>query len=391
MCPETSRESIRVVLAGGATGGHLMPGAAAATALRQMLPRARCLFLMTDRDVEQHCAAAVSEFERQQVPPTPWAGLRQKALFGVRCAEAAGRVMSVFGSFRPHVVVGLGSHNSFVPVTLANALGLRTALFAADAVPGRLVRLLAPLADRVFLQWRAAEHRLVTRNARVTGIPVRAALFGVERAAARRRLGLREDLCTLLAVGGSQGALPINRTLDGALRRLDGGLQVLHLTGVEHLPAALESPVNQADWYRPIGFLPRIGDAYAAADFVLGRAGASTLAELTALGLPSILVPYPHHPDRHQYANAGLLRRAGAAIVLEQAGMTERRLLSVIGRLAEDTDLRARMARNARRLGRPMAARAVAGELAALAGFTPAAQSPSVMTSGVKNLHSKAA
>jgi UDP-N-acetylglucosamine--N-acetylmuramyl-(pentapeptide) pyrophosphoryl-undecaprenol N-acetylglucosamine transferase len=267
----------------------------------------------------------------------------------------------------------------------------RTALFAADTVPGRLVRLLAPLADRVFLQWHAAARRLVVRHPRVTGIPVRAELFDADRPTARRRLGLREDVCTLLALGGSQGALALNRTLEGALRRLEGDLQVVHLTGVDHLPDALASPLNEARWYRPIGFLPRMGDAYAAADFVLSRAGASTLAELTALGLPSILVPYPHHADRHQYVNANLLRRAGAALVLKQAQMDDRRLLGVIRRLADDADLRARMGRNARRLGRPLAARAVACELAALAGFEISPQYQSVTTPGVQTEHSQAA
>jgi len=368
-----------------------MPGAAAATALLELVPDARCLFLMTDRDVEQHCAAAVEPFEVQRVPATPWAGLRQKALFGPRCARAAAHVLSVFRAFRPHAVIGLGSYNSFVPVIVARASGLPTALFAADTVPGRVVRLLAPLVDRVFLQWHAAARRLVTRNARVTGIPVREHLFGTDRLTARRRLGLREDVCTLLALGGSQGALSVNRALQGALLRLEGGLQTLHLTGVDHLPEALESPLNETGWYHPIGFLPRMGDAYAAADFVLGRAGASALAELTALGLPSILVPYPHHADRHQYANAELLRRAGAAVIIEQTRMTDRRLLGVIRRLADDAALRARMGRSARRLGRPLAARAVARELAALAGFQGASQHCSVTTSAVQTEHSKAA
>lgn len=391
MPPDASQRSLRVVFAGGTSGGHLMPGAAAAGALREMTPDVRCLFLLTGRDVEQHCATAVKQFERATVPATPWAGLRQKALFGPRCARAAARILSVFRSFRPHVVVGLGSYNSFVPVVLANALGLRTALFAADTVPGRLVRLLAPLVDRVFLQWHTAARRLVTRHPRVTGIPVRQHLFGADRRTARRRLGLREDVCTMLALGGSQGALAVNRALEGALQRLDGGLQVVHLTGVAHLPDALASPLNEAPWYRPIGFLPRMGDAYAAADFVLSRAGASTLAELTALGLPSILVPYPHHADRHQYINADLLRRAGAALVLNQGEMEERRLLGVIRRLVRDADLRVRMGRNARRLGRPLADRAVARELAALAGFEVAPQRPSVMTSGIQTEHSQAA
>ncbi len=110
-------------------------------------------------------------------------------------------------------------------------------------------------------------------------------------------------------------------------------------------------------------------DGYAAADLVLSRAGASTLAELTALGLPAILVPHPHSPDRHQQANAAVLGRAGAAIVKRQPELTPRRLAHLVERLAADPDRLERMARRARRLGRPDAARRVAHELARMAGF----------------------
>ena len=175
----------------------------------------------------------------------------------------------------------------------------------------------------------------------------------------------------MLALGGSQGALVLNQALYGALRiiRAKGAdLQVIHLTGVDHLPAALEEQANSSSSYRPIGFLERMEDAYAAADFVLARAGASTLAELTALGLPSILVPYPY-AGSHQQANAAVLTQAGAAVSVNQTELTGGRLAALIQEFALDPQRRRLMAEGARRLGRPQAALTVAAELAELGGF----------------------
>jgi len=229
----------------------------------------------------------------------------------------------------------------------------------------------------VAVQWEETASRLRTRRVVATGNPVRARLFQTDREAARRRLGLLPDRLTLLALGGSQGALALNEALPGALRLLSSRgrlMQVLHLTGVDHLHRALQARRSPRVHYRAIGFLDRIEEAYAAADLVLARAGGSTLAYVTAAGLPSILVPYPHHADGHQTANAKVLARAGAAILLPQKDMNPRRLADLIGRLLHRPALRQQMARRARALGRPQAAVAVAARVAELAGFAPPAR-----------------
>jgi UDP-N-acetylglucosamine--N-acetylmuramyl-(pentapeptide) pyrophosphoryl-undecaprenol N-acetylglucosamine transferase len=138
---------------------------------------------------------------------------------------------------------------------------------------------------------------------------------------------------------------------------------------VDHLHTALDEGLSMLGPYRAIGFLERMQDAYAAADFALSRAGGSTLAELTALGLPSILVPYPYAAHGHQGVNAGLLAQAGAAIAIDQQDLTAERLAESIRALATDDGLRGRMAECARQQGRPDAALRVAQELAVLAGF----------------------
>jgi UDP-N-acetylglucosamine--N-acetylmuramyl-(pentapeptide) pyrophosphoryl-undecaprenol N-acetylglucosamine transferase len=366
------RGCLRVVFAGGGTGGHLIPGAAIAEALRVLEPSCRCCFLVTGRSAERHCSGALAGFETMPVPALPLTRAMDKLRSPIRAARTAARVLGILRSFRPQAVVGLGGCNSVVPVLMARALGIRTLLIEGNAIPGRAVRLLAPLADCLVVQWPPAA-TVHARKVLAAGNPVRMRLFETSRETARRRLGLAPDQCTLLALGGSQGALALNQMLLGALRLLQERpvtLQVIHLTGVDHLHQALEAQQHLAMPYRPIGFLDRVEEAYVAADLVVSRAGCSTLAYLTALGLPAVLIPLPHAADGHQEANARVLAQAGAALVVSQSALNEARLAGLIERLVRDGGLRARIARQARALGRPQAAMHVAAELAALAGFS---------------------
>jgi UDP-N-acetylglucosamine--N-acetylmuramyl-(pentapeptide) pyrophosphoryl-undecaprenol N-acetylglucosamine transferase len=315
--------------------------------------------------------------------------------FTIRSVLTAGRVLHIVRRFRPHVVVGLGGHNCVVPALMGRLLGICTVLFESNAIPGRAVRLLAPLADCVALQWAQAATGLRAQRVLLAGNPVRARLFGVPQEAARRRLGLAPGKQTLLVMGGSQGALALNQVLYATLESVRArgvDLQVVHLTGVAHLPAALEwREARGFPSYRAIGFTDRMEDAYGAADFVVARAGGSTLAELTALGLPAILVPYPHHADGHQRANAAVLAEAGAALTIQQSELNERRLAAAVAALAVDERLRRRMAECARRMGRPEAALAVASELAAMAGFASQLERPTRDQDAVPDRFSQAA
>jgi UDP-N-acetylglucosamine--N-acetylmuramyl-(pentapeptide) pyrophosphoryl-undecaprenol N-acetylglucosamine transferase len=364
---------VRVLFAGGGSGGHLMPAAATAEALEELVPGARACFLLTDGATDRQCVPALAGFESAQMPAVRWRDATEKVRFPARLLKAAGQAARTIRSVRPHVVMGLGGRNCALPLLIGRAAGSRTALLEANAVPGRCVLMLAPLCDLLAVQWRRAAAAARARRVLTAGLPVRARLFGMERSEAARRLGLSPRRCTLLAMGGSQGALALNNALQQVLPevfRRAPHLQVLHLTGVDHLHAALRwrnsLPVSG---YRPIGFLDRMEEAYAAADFVLSRSGGSTLAELTALGLPSVLVPYPHHADQHQHANAAVLSEAGAAIMIRQSELEGPRLAGALVALANDEARRRHMAEASRRLGRPRAAFEVAAALATLAGF----------------------
>ncbi|MFW5923433.1 MAG: UDP-N-acetylglucosamine--N-acetylmuramyl-(pentapeptide) pyrophosphoryl-undecaprenol N-acetylglucosamine transferase [Planctomycetota bacterium] len=367
-------ESPHILFAGGGTAGHLMPGAAVARALQRTDSGAECLFLTTGRDAERICAEELEGFRSVPVPAARWKGVVQKLRFCLTAPAAAGRTFDIVRDFGPDMVVGLGGYSCICPTLTARGMGCRTMVFESNAIPGRVTRLLAPLVDAVQLQWAEAARHMRACRCLVTGNPVRERVLDADRAAALREFGLDTDRLTVLVMGGSQGALPLNRMLRRALTVLrerppaeKSNLQILHITGPNHLEEARKIRVPSALIYRPLALTPAMGRVYAASDVAFCRAGGSSLAELTAVGLPSLLVPLPHARDDHQKANAAVLEREGAAKCLSQDELTPGRLARLIVELGDRPGWLRQMGEEAHRIGRPDAARKVARHILAMA------------------------
>lgn len=369
------KSDLRIIFAGGGTGGHLMPAAAVADVLTDMDERTQNLFLSTERGGERHCRRVLSDHEVVEIPAARWDGITQKFHFSRAALAAALRCVNIYNSFRPDVVVGLGGYSCVVPVLVARTLGRPTMLFESNSIPGRAIKLLAPLSSCVQLQWKETEQHLNARRTVVTGNPIRPELLTADRAQAQRRFLLDPHRRTLVVMGGSQGAQSLNRSLVGALQLVEERsprslrkLQIIHLTGPDHLAECRSQNWPPAAIYRPVGFTGNMGAVYATADAVLCRAGGSTLAELTALGLPSLLVPYPHATHDHQTANARCLERRDAAQIISDSDLTPRYLAQFIERFLERRKWLHDMAQRAYEAGRPRAARAVATAIRDLAG-----------------------
>jgi UDP-N-acetylglucosamine--N-acetylmuramyl-(pentapeptide) pyrophosphoryl-undecaprenol N-acetylglucosamine transferase len=352
---------MKVVIAGGGTGGHVYPGLAVAEALAALAPGVEIVF------------AGGQGLERQAVPRAGWAFRRIVSRPWVRSglrripgavAMAVGVVQSVIWltRFRPRVVVVTGGYAA-VPVGLAAALlGIPLVVQEQNILPGAANRMLARWARAVSVPHERAAARLGPR-AVVTGVPVRAAALDGDRERGRRRFGLQEDRMTVLVLGGSQGARSLNAAAVGMVRDLASRpVQVLHQTGAAHYPWVRRQRETEGGSppYTCVPYIEPVADAYACADLVVCRAGASTLAEVTAHGLPAIAVPYPYAAGGHQEANARILEEAGAAVVIPDADLTSRRLGEAVGDLCDRPEVRQAMARASRSLGRPDAARAVA-------------------------------
>ncbi|MCB9906575.1 MAG: UDP-N-acetylglucosamine--N-acetylmuramyl-(pentapeptide) pyrophosphoryl-undecaprenol N-acetylglucosamine transferase [Planctomycetes bacterium] len=323
------RSSLRLALAGGGTGGHLVPGLHLLRwALGQGWAPSEVLWFTSGRPVETRVLGSIHEHlpgVDVRLVPLPLEGAQGGApsTLGLlsRSPQAmllARRALREFGS---DVLLGLGGFTALPCVLAAKSLGVPVALYEVNAVPGRATRRLAPLASRVLHAWDGSvpkaggsKHRVIRP---VVGPEFVRADDPEQRARARRALGWDPERPLLTVLGGSQGAGALNRFVaQHAARWTAAGWQVLHQTGPGRLP---EAAPGQAG-YHATEYLDPMAPVLAASELVLGRGGASTLAELAAVGVPAWIVPYPHHNDRHQWHNAELLG-AGVRLVDEE-GLT---------------------------------------------------------------------
>ena len=357
------------VFAGGGTGGHLFPGLAVADALQQRDPEARITFLTTTRPLDRQLLKPTA-YEQVEQPVQPLA-LHPLKLPGFWWAwhQSVRRARTLLMQHSTRAVLGLGGYAAGPAVVAARALGIGTAILNPDAIPGRANRHLATRADLVVMQWDVSRtHFPRGTDCRTLGCPIRAAFKQPDASAGRRQFDLDPARPVLLVTGASQGAHTVNETLMRVwptFHAAHSDWQLLHLTGPAD-EAAVRATYAAADApAQVVSFTHDMPVALAAADLVISRAGASTLAELTVLGKPSILLPYPYHRDRHQHANARVLVDAGAAIMVEDqrsATLNEPALVAALETASEPVQ-RERMARAASDLARPGAADAVAGWL----------------------------
>ena len=360
---------LRVVVAGGGTGGHLYPGIAVARELVRREPEAQISFAGTKRGIESRV------IPREGFPldvlrsvgirgASPVAYAKGVALIPLSLADA----WRILSRRTPDVVVGVGGYSSG-PVVLAAVLRrIPTLLLEQNAVPGLTNRSLARLVDAAAVTFEETV-TYFGRRGFVTGNPVRAEFLESSDDAAGT--SAHRGATRVLIFGGSQGAHAINMAMVEAAPKLaarHGGLAITHQTGERDLEHVRDSYRRSGLQARVEPFLFTMDREIKIADFVVSRAGATTLAELTAAGKPAVLIPLPTAADDHQRKNAEVLARAGAAEVLEQRMLTGDRLAERILALASDVGRRQAMGRAARTLAKPHAARDIADRVLVLAG-----------------------
>lgn len=324
-----------VVFAGGGTGGHLYPAIAIADALRER--RAKIAFIGTADRLEATIVPNAG-YSLHAIASRSLSRALSFDFLRTIAANVKGTLQSLrlLAAQRPDLVIATGGYVCF-PVALAarirRLLRLSRAplvLLEPNAAPGLTNRLLAPIVDEVWVPPYAAPQ--ASAKYRATGIPVRATLRALPRRDdAIARLGLDPSLRTLVAMGGSQGARSINDASVALVREhgLPRGWQLFALTGTSDFERVRTELPNA----RP--YLDDMADAYAVADLVLARAGASTLGELAALGKPAILVPYPYAAEGHQDANAARFVAANAAVALSDAELQSGALPSLLAQTVE--------------------------------------------------------
>jgi UDP-N-acetylglucosamine--N-acetylmuramyl-(pentapeptide) pyrophosphoryl-undecaprenol N-acetylglucosamine transferase len=360
-----SRPNGRVfaVIAGGGSGGHVLPGLAIAEAL---------VALGHDRDDVVFMGSARG-METSLIPPTGFALVAfplvsfprklslQHPKAALKLVAALAGAVRQFGRSKPKVVVSVGGYASMPGVVAAIVRRVPIVVVSYDAYAGMASRLAARFAKACAVGF---EH-INLPNKVLTGAPMRKEILAVDvdrdRVAARAALDIPADRFVLLVVGGSQGSGAINGVVDEfcAANAARTDLAVRHVLGARFLGDRTSRCVTDALWYQALGFEDRMPLAYAAADVVLARSGATTVAELAVLGVPSILVPWPASAEDHQTANARSLSEPGGAVLITESAFTADRLSAELMRLT-DPITRAAMATAARALGRRDAADRIA-------------------------------
>ena len=359
--------SLCVLIAGGGTGGHLYPGIAVARELMARVPDARVVFVGTAAGIE----ARVVPQEGFALETIRSAGIKGKSLPALARGLAllplsALDAVQVISRHRPSVVIGVGGYSSGPVVALAALRGIPTLLMEQNAMPGFTNRSLARLVRAAAVTYPDSVAHFGGR-AFVAGNPVRPEFF---HGGAHDDHGSPPGAARVLVFGGSQGAHAINVAMVAAAPQLvadQPGVAVTHQTGERDLESVRQG-------YRAAGlparvepFLFAMDREMTGADLVVSRAGATTLAELTAAGRPSILVPLPTATDDHQRKNAMALASRGAAVVIDQADLTGPRLAGEILALAADAERRRRMREAARSMARPNAAKLIVDKVLELA------------------------
>jgi UDP-N-acetylglucosamine--N-acetylmuramyl-(pentapeptide) pyrophosphoryl-undecaprenol N-acetylglucosamine transferase len=367
-----------VVITGGGTGGHTSAGLAVAAGLVTRL----------HDGVELHWIGSRSGLEAERVPA---AGIRyypiatgklRRSVAARNVTDLAFRVPAgiieawrLLGRLRPDVLVATGGFVSVPPAVAAALRRCPLLVHEQVVVPGLANRLVARVADRVAVSFAAAAAAFPARKVVVTGNPVRPEILAGDPARAFQRLGLDAGVPLIYVTGGAQGSHRINRAVGAVLRPLLDGAQVVHQAG--------DNEFNDLGWlthqaedltarhrarYRVVPFITDgLGDLYAAATLAIGRAGAGTITELCAVGLPAILIPLPEARGDEQTANARLLADAGAAVLLPERELSPERLAELAGALLGDRSRLAAMAEHARRLAVPDAAKRLVDLILALA------------------------
>lgn len=363
---------MRLLICGGGTGGHLFPGIAVADSVLAGEDGSAVYFVCTDRPTDRRVLAARSF----QATPLSCGGIKGKSPFALmrsllQLPWALLRALVMVLRFRPDLVLGVGGYVTGPVLLAARMMGVKTCIHEQNSVPGLANRMSGRFVHRIFISFPATSSFFPPGRCLVTGNPVREEIL---RLGASQNEIKEENGFTLLVLGGSLGARVLNSLVVEALSSLSSqlpvGFKVIHQTGT------LDEDEVRGNYQR-LGFEAEVADffddmadVYQRADLVVSRAGAGSLAELTIVGKPMVLVPYPHAADDHQAINADCLVKGGAAVKLTQQGLTAEKLADVLAPLVFSREKRLEMAKASRALGEPQAVRMIVDECRRLTGKT---------------------
>ncbi len=357
--PQSDSSALNILIACGGTGGHLFPGIAVAEALLAKGHKAKLLISQKQVDADASAKYGHLEFESLPAVAKPPTLSPRMVPFLWKTWKSIKRCKAILRESKTDAVIGMGGFTSLPPVFAGHRLGLKTFVHDSNARPGRANVLTSRWCSKVFLGFEAATRFFTKSPTEITGTPVRPEMLNLpSREDSAKHFGLDPAKPIVLVTGGSQGAKRLNDICAEAATRLPDGAQMLHVAGnldFERIAAAAEGRSH----HQVLGFCDRMPEAYGCADLIVTRSGASSLTEISAAGLPSVLVPYPHAADDHQARNAEVFADAGAARMASEDQLTGATMADLIASILEDSAERESMVKAARSLAIPNAAERV--------------------------------
>jgi UDP-N-acetylglucosamine--N-acetylmuramyl-(pentapeptide) pyrophosphoryl-undecaprenol N-acetylglucosamine transferase len=342
--------SKRILIAGGGTGGHIFPAIAIAQEMKKQLPDASFLFVGAKGKMEmEKIPQAGFEIEGLDIAGFNRSSLIKNVALPYKLIKSFMQVRRIIKNFKPDVVIGVGGYSTYPVLRWAQMKGIPTFIHEANAFAGKSNRLLAHKAIKVFTGTDGMEAFFPKEKIVVTGNPVRKSIVEVQQGSLET-FGLKRGKCTLLVIGGSLGALSVNHGIAAGLDRLlEQDIRIIWQTGKPYVAAAKKMVEGKAGvWVND--FITDMGAAYSAADMIVSRAGAMSVAEISLVAKSAIFVPYPFAAEDHQTSNAmNLVRKEAALIVKDQD--VKNKLTDVIIDLANDEEKRKKMEASLSSLG----------------------------------------
>jgi UDP-N-acetylglucosamine--N-acetylmuramyl-(pentapeptide) pyrophosphoryl-undecaprenol N-acetylglucosamine transferase len=354
---------MKVIIAGGGTGGHIFPAISVAEEILKRSGTNEVLFVGTKRGLENELLSKRGyRVEHISARGIKGKGVKESIAAVLSALKGVSDSMSIIKKFRPDVVLGVGGYVSGPMVLAASLRGVPTAICEQNGYPGLANRILGKFVKKVFATFEDSVRFFPRGKVVITGNPVRQDILR------GRKIIKDAETVTVLVFGGSQGAHKLNVSVPEAISRLGRpGIKVIHQTGDKDFEAVKNAYASHNIDARVLPFIDDMAGAYGEADFVIGRSGAGTVAELTALGKPSLLIPYPYATNNHQLANARVLERAGAAVIVEDRDALPENIAAALTNLLRRDKLN-EMASHALELGKPDAAARIVNEISRLAG-----------------------
>ena len=356
---------MRVIMAGGGTGGHLFPGLSLAKAMEKIDPDADVSFIGTSHGLDMEIVPRAGYFidilSAGRGSPLSLSHLSNMPRFILSIWQS----IKLFKRYKPDVMVALGGFAAATPGIAAKLLGIPVVVLEQNSVPGRVNRLLSRWAKGIYLQFRCARERFINTKAKFydLGSPMREQMCGLVQEKP-------VDGEALLIIGGSQGAQKLNDIVLEAIKdiQLQTGCKIIHVAGAGN-EEGIRKAYKQLDVDAVVhGFFGKLSECYRESKLAISRSGAGSIAELAAAGLPSILVPLPTAMDNHQLLNAEWVAKKNGAVVLEQSLLTPEILTRQVVRIWKDKKLRDSMAESVRLLARPESASEIAESIIQLVG-----------------------